>query len=238
MQVTVETKEQPTPYKQRKEETRQTNSRVICIMGESGTGKTTSLRNLNPLETCYIDADGKGLSWKGWRSQYNAGNKNYYQSSDANMIKASIMKISSSRPDVKYVVVDTLNAIMIDDEMRRLKEKGYDKWQDLAISVYDLISFAYTLRSDLWTIFLAHTQTERDDNGAEVFTRMKTSGRKLEKICLESRFNTVLLSRIIDGRHVFETRANNSTARSPFGAFEEDIIDNDIVKVIENLKEF
>lgn len=52
-------------------------SKVICIMGESGSGKTTSMRNLDPKSTYYIDADKKGLSWKGWRKQYNKENKNY-----------------------------------------------------------------------------------------------------------------------------------------------------------------
>lgn len=49
-------------------------SKVICIMGESGSGKTTSMRNLDPKSTYYIDADKKGLSWKGWRKQYNKEN--------------------------------------------------------------------------------------------------------------------------------------------------------------------
>mgnify|MGYP004619190905 CR=1 FL=1 len=52
-------------------------SKVICIAGESGSGKTTSMRNLDPKSTYYIDADKKGLSGKGWRKQYNTENKNY-----------------------------------------------------------------------------------------------------------------------------------------------------------------
>lgn len=57
-------------------------SKVICIAGESGSGKTTSMRNLDPKTTFYIDADCKGLSWKGWRSQYNTDNKNYKATDD------------------------------------------------------------------------------------------------------------------------------------------------------------
>ena len=56
-------------------------------MGESGSGKTTSMRNLDPKETFYIDADRKGLSWKGWRTNYNSENKNYMATSDASVIK-------------------------------------------------------------------------------------------------------------------------------------------------------
>ena len=53
-------------------------SKVICIAGESGSGKTTSMEKLDPKQTYYIDADKKGLSWKGWKKQYNIESKNYY----------------------------------------------------------------------------------------------------------------------------------------------------------------
>jgi len=84
---------------------------------------------------------------------------------------------------------------------------------------------------------MAHTQTERDDSGY-YFTRIKTSGRKLEKICLESKFTTVLIAKCIDGRYIFETRAKNSTAKSPMGCFDEFEIDNDLAKVIQRLEEY
>ena len=139
----------------------------------------------------------------------------------------------------KVVVIDTINGIMVADEMRRCKEKGYDKWQDLAQSIYDIVDYALTMRDDLTVIFVAHPQTDHDDNGF-MFTRIKTSGRKLDKITLESKFGTVLLAKTVDGRHVFETQANLSTAKTPFGAFGEDEkeIDNDIAEVIKRLEEF
>ena len=93
------------------------------------------------------------------------------------------------------------------------------------------------LREDLTVIFTAHTQTERDDSGF-AFTRMKTSGKKLDKISIESMFTTVLLAKCVDGKYLFETQSNNSTAKSPMGAFEEKEIKNDITKVIKALEEF
>lgn len=212
-------------------------SKVICVMGESGSGKTTSCRNLDPRTTYYIDCDKKGLSWKGWRQQYNSENKNYKATDDADKIKMILAGISEKSPQIKTVVVDTINGIMVGDEMRRIKEKGYDKWVDLASCVWDLVDSAYSYRDDLTVIFLAHTQTERDENGYS-FTRIKTNGKKLEKIVLESKFTTVLLSKIVDGKYVFETRANNSTAKTPMGAFEADTIDNDITQVIEALQDY
>lgn len=212
-------------------------SKVICIAGESGSGKTTSMRNLNPAETYYIDCDRKGLSWKGWREQYNSSNKNYKATNEVSVVTNLINGISKKCPQIKYIIIDTINGIMIGDEMRRSREKGYDKWMDLASCVWDLVDTAYDYRDDLTIIFTAHTQTERDDNGYS-FTRIKTSGKKLDKIVLESKFTSVLIAKCIDGNYVFETKANNSTCKTPMGAFETDTIENDIVKVIEALNDF
>ena len=212
-------------------------SRAICIMGESGSGKTTSLRNLPPEETYYIDCDKKGLSWKGWRSQYNAQKKNYKATDDAERIQSILSGISERCPHIRYVAIDTLNGIMVGDEMRRMKEKGYDKWVELASCVWELVDGAYSYREDLTLIFTAHSQTERDDSGY-FFTRIKTNGRKLEKVVLESKFTTVLLAKAAGGRYFFETRAQNSTCKTPMGAFPSDQIDNDIMLVLEALKEY
>lgn len=212
---------------------------VICIAGESGTGKTTSMRNVDPKTTMYIDCDKKGLSWKGWKNSFNAENKNYLKTDFPQIALQALQKINSDKnyAHIKLVVVDTINGLMVADEMRRSKEKGYDKWQDLAQSIYDLIDYALTMRDDVSIVFVAHTQTDHDDNGY-MFTRIKTSGRKLDKITLESKFSTVLISKCVDGRYLFETQANFSTAKSPMGAFESKEIDNDITAVITALKEF
>lgn len=212
-------------------------SKVVCIAGESGSGKTTSMRNLNPKETYYFDCDLKGLNWKGWKEQYNAEKKNYFATTNVSFIKKGLNKISGERPEIKYVIIDTLNSIMADDEMRRSKEKGYDKWIDLAQCVWDLVTNSYSYRDDLTLIYTAHTQTERDESGY-MFTRIKTNGKKLDKLCLESRFTTVLIAKAVGGKYIFETRARNSTAKSPMGAFEEFEIENDIVKVIKALEEY
>lgn len=160
-------------------------AKVICIMGESGSGKTTSCRNLDPNTTYYIDADRKGLSWKGWRKQYNAENKNYLCIDDPAKITAYILAIAEKCPKVKTIVVDTINNIMNGDEQRRRKEKGYDKWADLAGSIWEMVDMAYPLRDDLTILFIAHTQTERDESGFE-FTHIKTNGKKLEKSSLKA----------------------------------------------------
>ena len=212
-------------------------SNVIGIMGESGSGKTTSIRNLNPEETYIIDCDKKGLSWKGWKEQYSDEKKNYTRTDFPQVVKQYLTNINDKAPHITTVVIDTINGIMVADEMRRSKDKGYDKWMDLASCVYDLVDYALTCRDDLNIIFMCHTQTEVNDSGYQ-FTHIKTSGKKLDKIVLESKFSTVLLAKCIDGQHIFETQSNFSTAKSPLGVFEDKVIENDLAKVIEAFKDF
>lgn len=209
-------------------------SKAIMILGASGSGKTTSLEKLDPKQTFYIDADGKGLSWKGWRQQYNKENKNYFRCDSPEQIFSLMQQIDEKQKQIKFLVIDTLNGCMVADEMRRSKEKTYDKWMDLAQSVYGIVDYSNKMREDLTAILVGHTQTSEDG-----FTCMLTNGRKLNKICLESKMTTVLLSRINEnGEYVFETRAKNSTAKTPRGAFDADEIPNDITLVIDALKDF
>ena len=134
-------------------------AKVIGIMGESGSGKTTSLRNLDPMTTFYIDCDKKGLSWRNWREQYNSANKNYLKTDNKDTVMLALAKINCDKnkyaalhpkheeiteeqiekaKSFKTVVIDTLNGIMVSDEVERMKEKGYDKWTDLAHSMPQL----------------------------------------------------------------------------------------------------
>lgn len=214
-------------------------SKVIGIMGESGSGKTTSMRFLPPEETFYIDCDGKGLSWKGWRKQYNTENMNYWKTDSQEMVYNLLNRINKEEKfaKIKYIVIDTLNGIMVADEVRRMKERNYDKWIDLAQCIWELLDLFYKLRDDLTIIVVCHSQTQKEDDGY-TFTRIKTSGKKLDKLNIESKLTTVLHAESKDGRYIFHTKSDNSTTKTPLGAFEESEIDNDITKVIAALEEF
>lgn len=211
---------------------------VIGIMGDSGSGKTTSLRNLDPSSTFIIDSDGKGLSWRGWKAQYNEGAKNYFRTDDQNRVMAYLASINSGAPHIKVVVIDTLNGIMVADESRRRNEKSYDKWSDLAWAVWDIVNYALTMRDDITVIFTAHAQTDRDDNGY-VHSRIKTSGRKLDKLQIETKLQALLFAkRNGDGEYVFEVHSNNSTAKTPPGLYDVETIPNDIAQVVDDLREY
>lgn len=211
---------------------------MIAIMGESGAGKTTSARTLDPKSTYYIDCDKKGLAWKGWKSQYNADNKNFFAGRDLEQINAIIQGISQKRKDITTIIIDTLNTCMVDREVKSMNEKGYDKWIDLTQFVWNVCETASQLRDDITVVIMFHSETIRDDLGY-TFTRIKTNGRKLEKVVLESLFSTVLLAgRNSNGEYIFETKAKNSTAKTPLGAFETEEIPNDLNAVLEALKEY
>lgn len=214
-------------------------SKVIGIMGESGSGKTTAMRNLDPETTFYIDCDKKGLSWKGWRDQYSVEKKNYMVTDYVHVVQKVLTGISETEEaaHIKTVVIDTLNGLMVADEVRRMKEKGFDKWQDLAQCVWQLLDSLYSFRDDLTIIVLCHSQTQKEDDGY-TFTRIKTSGKKLDKLNVESKLTTVLYALCKDGKYIFKTHADNSTAKTPLGAFEEDEIENDIITVLKALEEY
>ena len=222
-------------------------ARVIGVMGESGSGKTTAMKNLDPKTTMYIDADLKGLNWKGWRTQYNAKNCNYIATDSFSAVKRMMERINSLAGDdkktfgnINTIVIDTLNGMMVAEELRIQAMQGGDKrsaWYDLAANGWDIIVKALKMRNDLTVIIICHAETISDDNGI-IRTRIKTNGRKLEKLVLESKMTTVIWSVRQDGKYKFILSADGSTCKVPIGAFETDEIENDITLVIKALEEY
>lgn len=214
-------------------------AKVIGVMGESGSGKTASMENLDPKTTFYIDCDKKGLNWPHWREQYAPEFKNYWATDNPSTVMQLLQKVNKQE-DLKHirtVVIDTINGVMVAEEMRNAKVQGYGKWTDLAQYVWQIFDYALTMRDDATVIIIAHSITDTDDNGL-VFTHIRTNGRKLEKIVLESKLTTVLLTECKDGKYIFHTHADRSTVKTPKGAFAEDEIPNDISIVLKALEDY
>ena len=217
-------------------------AKVIGLMGESGSGKTTAMRNLPPTETFYIDCDKKGLNWKGWRKQFNEEAKNYWSSDSFSIVDQLLRKIDKEEQfkQIKYVVIDTLNGMMVAEEMKILSMQSGDKrsaWSDLAQNGWSIINQCLDMRDDLTVIILCHSETISDDNGI-IRTRIKTNGRKLEKLVLESKMTTVIWAVRQDGNYKFILSADGSTCKVPMNSFDVDEIDNDIMIVIKALEEY
>lgn len=217
-------------------------AKVIGVMGESGSGKTTAMRNLDPKVTFYMDCDKKGLNWKGWRKQYNTDAQNYWSSDSFSVISGLLKRINTEDKfkHIKYVVIDTINGLMVAEEMRILAMQSGDKrsaWSDLAQNGWSIVNQCLEMRDDLTVIILCHSETISDDNGI-IRTRIKTNGRKLEKLVLESKMTTVVWAVRQDGKYKFILSADGSTCKVPLGAFQKDECDNDIMIVIKALEEF
>ena len=217
-------------------------SRVVGVMGESGAGKTTAMRNLDPKKTFYIDSDKKGLNWKGWRKAYSVDNMNYWSSDSFTIVSGLLNKINTEDKfkHIKYVVIDTLNGLMVAEEMRILAMQSGDKrsaWSDLAQNGWAIINQALTMREDLTVIILCHSETVSDENGI-VRTRIKTNGRKLEKLVLESKMTTVVWAVRQDGKYKFILSADDSTCKVPMNAFDTDECENDITVVLKALEDY
>lgn len=212
---------------------------LVGIIGSPGTGKTASLRNLPADQTVYFDCDMKGLNYRDWRSKYNAESRNYYATNRPEQVIKGLKHIGTdeSYKHVKFIVVDTCSNLMVSEEMRRCREKGYDKWTDLASWIWDLVEIPGTLRDDLTVILVFHTQVEHTDDGYE-HIRIKTNGRKTEKNDIDSKFNWLMHAVKQGDKYLLCTTSHNSTARTPLEAFKDEYIPNDIMRVIEVMKEY
>jgi len=195
----------------------------VMVLGESGTGKSTSLRNFTPDEIGIINVCGKPLPF---RNQMNdLKTDNYLKIEKA--LKAS---------EKKAAVIDDCQYLLANEYMRQAKVTGYQKFTDIAQNFWTLVQVVIReLPEDMIVYFLGHV--ERDANGNEKF---KTIGKMLdEKITVEGMFTIVLKTSVQDGRYLFSTRNSGSdTVKTPMGMFDEAYIDNDLKMVDTAIREY
>lgn len=226
----------------------------ILILGEPGTGKTTAARNLDPTETFFIVPDEKSLPFKGWKNIYKTVYKpdgkidisksNLYRGTSPQTIMILLKAISDTRPDIKVVIIDTITMMMNVEYMAKAKEKGYEKFLDLALDVFNLIKMIDGLREDLTVFILGHVQSSYDTDGS-LRTEFKVIGGKLigEKIEVEGMFTNVLYTEVVmkEGKpeYFFLTQNNGkNTCKSALGLFPELRIPNDFKIVLEEIKKY
>lgn len=215
-------------------------SNATLIIGTSGSGKSTSLRNLNAKETFIISVLDKPLPFKGYKKSYrhitgwDDKENNYYITDDwAKIIKC--IKIVNSRPEIKSLIIDDFTYIMCGEFMRRSGERGFDKYSEMGTHIFLVVQELMSTRPDLFCFVLAHS--ENDNTG---FSKIKTIGKLLEeKVCLEGMFTTCLHSCVVDGEFKLLTQHNGThLAKSPLGLFSEKLIDNDLVFIQEAMSHY
>ena len=207
----------------------------ILILGESGSGKSTSIRRLPPEETYIINVQGKPLPWRGYKEQYNSEKANIFHSDSAEKIKAVLKNVSEKAPHVKTIVIDDFQYIMINEMMRRAKETGFTKFTELANGIWSLIDSVRWLREDLKVCFLSHTETT--NLGKE---KVKTVGKMLDdQVNIEGMFTVVVKAYCSNGEYLFSTKTNgHDTVKTPMGMFDKEAIENDINIVIEAIDNY
>lgn len=196
----------------------------VFILGHSGTGKSTSLRNFKSSEILHINVMSKPLPFKGRFAET-------YNGDDYKEIAKAINKT-----DKKTIVIDDAQYLMANEFMRRSSELGYQKFTDIANNFWTLINgITNDLPFDVIVYFLMHTDT--DDNGNE---KAKTIGKLLdEKICIEGMSSIVLKTAVKDGVYTFLTQNNgHDTVKSPLGMFATYEIDNDLKAVDKTIREY
>ena len=195
----------------------------VLVMGESGSGKTFSLRNFKPDEVGIFSVEKGRLPFKG---DFKVKKRATYKDI------AGIFK----EPKLKRYVIDDAQYLLVNELFDRAKEVGYQKYTDLAISFRNLIhGINYSLPDDVIVYILHHTET--DSNTGKV--KAKTVGKMIDQyLTLEGCFDIVLLAETDGKEHYFITQSDgNTTAKSPFGMFPEKI-DNDLQKVDEAIRDF
>jgi hypothetical protein len=197
---------------------------ATMILGQSGTGKTTSLRNMDPAETLLIQVISKPLPFrtKDWKPVGEHGG-NIIVTSDSARICAAMTK--TSRP---VIVVDDLQYLLATEFMNRAHEKGYEKFTEMARHYYDVLTCATTLAAHKRVYLLSHTDTSESGQ-----VKAKTIGKLLdEKITVEGLVTIVLRTHVINGQYVFSTRnSGQDTVKTPLGLFADEHIPNDLAEI-------
>lgn len=190
---------------------------VTLILGKSGSGKSTSMRNLAPESCALIQVIKKPLPFRGGKDW------NVFVTDDFSKIIGASRKTTR-----KIIVIDDFQYMLANEFMRRSEEKGFDKFSDIGRHTWDVFDASLKLPDDVRVYILSHTE---ETEAGQI--KMKTIGKMLDdKITLEGMVTIVLRAVVQDRNHFFSTRNNGSdTTKAPMGMFNDDLIENDLAAV-------
>lgn len=194
----------------------------VLILGESGTGKSASMRNFTKDELFLVNVANKPLPFRG---KFDTIHTDNYRE-----IRKAIQATSK-----KVIVIDDSQYLMANEFMRRSGEKGFDKYTEIGYHYWELAQSIDQLSDDTITYVFGHI--DRDQSGNE---KVKTIGKLLdEKITVEGMYTIVLKTVIQDGKYYFQTQnSGHDTVKSPMGMFSSTLIPNDLKMVDDAIREY
>lgn len=195
---------------------------LVLIYGQSGTGKSTSLRNFERDDVSIINVSGKPFPFR--KKLLSTVTDNYPS------IIMGLKKITTPS-----IVIDDATYLMVNEFMRNAKTAGYQKYTDMAYNFNALIENAAALPDDKIVYFMGHSDTA--DDGREHF---KTIGKMLDNyVTVEGRFTIVLKTVVKDGEYYFATQnSGQDTVKSPMGMFDAQYIPNDLAAVDKTIRAY
>lgn len=215
------------------------------------TGKTTSLRNLNPEETFIISTTPKPLPFRGWKKKYKPfkvgedkkPTGNYYVSADYDKIVKMLKVIDKKMPHIKQVIIDDYQYILAYEFVDRSTEVGYSKFSEIAQHAMEILRYADVMREDCKMIFLTHSENVGDVMNPKYV--IKTIGKMLaEKVTIEGLFTYIFFTKVSegdDGKMKYTLLTNTDgmcIAKTPMDMFNELEIDNDLNEIIKVIDEY
>lgn len=197
-------------------------SQLTFVLGKTGTGKSTSLRNFKAKDGVgYITATGKQLPFKNDIPQYHA--ESY-----------SKLMAAINQSEAPVVVIDDFNYYMTREEFAQAGNKGYEKFTQMAVNVVNVIDLITNKKSDQRFYILAHS--ENNDNNE---LRLKTTGKMVsDKFVPEGLANQVVETAVIDGEFVFKVKTDGTGIKTPMGMFDTETVENDLKVLDEKIKAF
>lgn len=223
-------------------------SNLVLVMGESGSGKSTSVKSLNPKETIVFNILGKRLPFKGSAASYNVENKNIFKIDKYDTVITYLDSIDSKKPEIKNIVIDDAIYIMRTEFFDRSKEVGFNKYNELADHFRRIIAKCGSLRDDLNIFMLLHTESIEAD-GSIIGYKSSSVGKLLDKMYRpeENTAITLFAQPKFDDKgkasygfytHKMKVNGIEIPAKTPEGMFEEDWIPNDLGLVCKAMKEY